>query len=55
VTINPKGHMIGIFFGPNTQGVVMTDGCILGQNRYELETGKSLFKKVASATMMSSV
>jgi hypothetical protein len=45
LTLNPRGYMIGNFFGPNTQGVMMTGGWVLGKNLYHLETGKLLYGK----------
>ena len=38
LTINPRGYMIGNFFGPNTQGVMMTGGWLLGRNPYHIDT-----------------
>ncbi|TDH26938.1 hypothetical protein EXU57_09030 [Segetibacter sp. 3557_3] len=45
LTINSAGYMMGNFFGPNTQGVMMTGGWILGRNPYLIESAKLLYGK----------
>jgi hypothetical protein len=37
--------MIGNFFGPNSQGVVMASGWVLARNQRDLMTAKLLFEK----------